>query len=65
MNIIEKVRREKGITQAELAKAACVSQPYIHDLEHGNRGAKRDTLVRIAAALGCTIDDLQNDVSND
>ena len=65
MNIIEKVRREKGITQAELAKAACVSQPYIHDLERGNRGAKRETLVRIATALGCTVDDLLNDVSND
>lgn len=64
MTALEKIRRDKGITQAELAKTANVSQPYIHDLERGNRGAKRETLVRIAAALGCTVDDLQNDVSN-
>jgi len=65
MTAIEKIRREKGITQAELARAANVSQPFIHDLERGNRGAKQDTLIRIAAALDCTIDDLLNDVSND
>lgn len=64
MTALEKIRRDKGITQSELAKTANVSQPYIHDLERGYRGAKRETLVRIAAALGCTVDDLQNDVSN-
>lgn len=59
MTKLEKLRREKGITQAALAEAAGVSQPFIHDLEHGNRGGKRETLERIAAVLDCTIDELQ------
>ena len=61
MTAIERIRRDKNITQADLARIANVSQPYIHDLERGNRGAKRETLVRIAEALGCTVDELLAD----
>lgn len=46
------------MTQTELATRAMVSQPYIHDLENNNRGAKRETLDRIANALGVTVDEL-------
>ena len=52
------IRRERGMTQKALAEAAGVSQPFIHDLENGNRNAKPETLACIAAALGCTIDEL-------
>lgn len=57
-NALEKIRREKGVTQKELAEATSLSQPYIHDLEKGNRGAKRETLFKIAEYLGCTVDEL-------
>ena len=55
---LDRIRREKGITQAALASATNLSQPFIHDLEKGNRGAKRETLNKIAAALGCSVSDL-------
>ena len=58
MNNIKKIREQKGISQIALANAANLSSPYIYDLENGNRGAKPETLMRIAAALGCTVDDL-------
>ena len=61
MTALEKIRREKGVTQAALASATNLSQPFIHDLEKGNRGAKRETLNKIAAFLGCDVSDLTED----
>ena len=58
MTALERIRREKGITQIALANATNLSQPYIHDLEKGNRGAKRETLNKIAAFLECSVNDL-------
>lgn len=62
MTNLERIRKERGITQIELAKLANVSQPFIHDLENGNRGARRETLQRIAAILDCCVDELTAEV---
>ena len=59
MNRIAEIRKEKGITQIELAARSGVSQPYIVDLEHGRRGASPDTWARIAEALGVQVDELR------
>lgn len=59
MNCIKKIREFQRISQKNLAEAANVSQPYLHDLENNRRGAKPDTLMRIANALGVTASDLQ------
>ena len=45
--------------QKELATAANVSRPYLHDLENNRRGAKAETLQRIADALGVEVTELQ------
>lgn len=58
MNNIRRIREERGLTQKALAEAAGVSAPFLYDLENGNRNAKPETWARIAAALGCTIDEL-------
>lgn len=58
MNRIKEVRKAKCMTQVELATRAAVSQPYINDLENNRRGAKPETIERIAEALGVTVDDL-------
>lgn len=58
MTALKVIRQDKGMTQAELAKATNLSQPYIHDLERGNRGAKRETWRKIASALGCKVEEL-------
>lgn len=60
MNKIKELRISKRISQVELANLANVSQPYLFDLENNRRGAKPETLMRIAKALGCTVDDLIN-----
>ena len=44
--------------QKDLAIAANISRPYLHDLENNRRGAKPETLQRIAEALGVTVDEL-------
>ena len=59
MNRIKEYRTKAGMMQGELAKLAGISQPYLHDLEHGNRGAKPETLQRIASALRVSVQDLQ------
>ena len=47
------------VSQTELSGKAKVSQPYLHDLENNRRGAKPETLARIAEALGVTVNDLE------
>lgn len=55
MNRIKKLREALKISQKELSGKAGVSQPYIHDLENNKRGARPETLQRIADALGVTV----------
>lgn len=57
-NRIRELRKAKRLTMTELAVAAGVSVPYMYDLEMGRRGAKPETLYRIAVALECTVEDL-------
>ena len=59
MNKIKVIRLAKEMTQCELAKAAGVTPPFMHDLENGKRNAKPATMRKIAAALGCTVEDLK------
>ena len=59
MNNIKLIREKLGITQKALADAAELSSPFVHDLENGNRNAKPETWERIAAALKCTVEELQ------
>lgn len=58
---IKDIREIMKISQTELAAAANVSQPYLHDLENNRRGARPETLARIAEALGVTVDELVSD----
>jgi transcriptional regulator with XRE-family HTH domain len=58
LNNIKAIREAKGITQKGLAKEANVSAPFLYDLEQNRRGAKPETWLRIADALGCTVEEL-------
>jgi transcriptional regulator with XRE-family HTH domain len=52
---IKQLRKERGMTQAELAKKSGVSQPTISDYENGIAQQHRANVVlRIAAALEVT-----------
>jgi mRNA-degrading endonuclease RelE of RelBE toxin-antitoxin system/DNA-binding XRE family transcriptional regulator len=54
-------RRRRGLTQAALAAAARVSQPFIAQLEAGMRRGDISTYRRLARALSVTLDDLLPD----
>ena len=58
MNRIKKVRQQKKIRQIDLARSAGVSQPFLSDLENNRRGAKEETMQRIAVALGVEVKDI-------
>lgn len=49
-------RHSKGMTQKELAEAACLPQPAIARLESKKNTPKLDTLLKVAAALGCSLE---------
>ena len=48
-------RKAKGLTQRDLAKAAKLTQPVSARLESKKVVPQLDTLLKIAAALGCDL----------
>lgn len=65
MNRIKEIRKEKGLTQKVLAGLAGISQPYLNDLENGNRRGRKATLEKIAAPLGVAVEALTVDDEKD
>lgn len=53
---IRNVRLKNGMTQEQLAEAACLSVPYISHIERGVKRPSLETLVRVAGALHVTAD---------
>lgn len=51
-NKLEIIRKQKGLTQLELAERVGVTQPHISNMEKGDRDIDIEMLVRIAHALG-------------
>ena len=52
MNVIRELRRQAGLTQAQLAAAAGTSQPTIAAYESGTKSPRVRTLWRIARSVG-------------
>ena len=55
---VYRLRTQRGLTQAELARRAGMRQPRIAELERGDASPNQDTLVRVAIALAVDIADL-------
>lgn len=53
-----RLRREKGITQAEMAEMLGVSQPIVSDYERGELRLHGELIVRLAEILDCSADEL-------
>jgi len=49
---VKRVRREKGLTQEQLAELSGFSQQYISGLEQGRRNPTVVSLYELATALG-------------
>ena len=48
-------RHDRGMTQKELAEAACLTQSVIARLENKKATPQLDTLMKVAGALRCDI----------
>jgi transcriptional regulator with XRE-family HTH domain len=55
---VGRIRREKGLTQEQLAEVSGFSQQYISGLEQGRRNPTVVTLYELAMALGVSHLDL-------
>lgn len=55
IDILIEQRHNKGMTQKELAEAACLTQSVIARLENKKAVPQLDTLLKVAAALGCDV----------
>ena len=53
---IAQLRKERGITQQELAERTAMQQGNIARIEAGKYSARYDTLQIIAEAMGLTVD---------
>ena len=50
-HVIREKRIERGMNQAQLAKTAGISQPYVNEIELGKKNPTVDVLIRICRAL--------------
>ena len=55
---IQKLRKEKGLTQKQLADKVRVSSTYIGFIEQGQRNPSINTADKIARVLGVKVKDL-------
>ncbi|MBQ9251608.1 MAG: helix-turn-helix transcriptional regulator [Clostridia bacterium] len=55
---LREIRKEKQITQQALAQQVGVSQGFLSDVENGQCSPGLDVFIRIASALGCSLDNL-------
>ena len=65
---LQSIREQRGMTRRELAQRSGVNFRSIQDYEQGHKrlsSAGGDTLLRLAAALGCQIEELLWDVGED
>ncbi|NCS98802.1 helix-turn-helix transcriptional regulator [Candidatus Parcubacteria bacterium] len=57
-NNLQKIRKEKGVTQEELAKKVGVTRQTIICIEHGNCSPSISVALKIGKTLGVCVDDI-------
>lgn len=61
MSRLQEYRLETGMSQSQLAEAAGVSTRTLQDYEQGRKPIEKaaaETVLRIARAIGCTVEEL-------
>lgn len=53
---IREIREAKGLTQDQLSELAGLSKGFLSDVEHNNKNLSSQGLLRIANALGASVD---------
>lgn len=57
---VQQQRKRRGLSQADLAEATGMSVAYISHIETGIKKASLESVVKIANALGITVDQILN-----
>lgn len=57
--LLTQLYKTKDMTKAELARRACISEVYLHQVFAGRRKPSRDRLLCICAGLGVTLEETQ------
>ena len=57
-NMIQKIRKEKGITKTELAKRAGINIGHLTHIEKGERNPSPETAVNFCKVLDCQFDEI-------
>ncbi len=55
---LKKYRKQKGLTQAQVAKMCGIGQVVYSNYEIGKRNPKPKMLMKLARALNCSVDEL-------
>jgi DNA-binding XRE family transcriptional regulator len=58
MQKLRQTRKAAGLNKSQLARIVGSTQPTISNIEEGRNSPSLDLSLRIAAALGTTVDDL-------
>jgi transcriptional regulator with XRE-family HTH domain len=61
---LKQLRKERGLSQDGLAKAAGLSTDTVAKLERPNKEPSWDTAVKLARALGVSLDDFRDDAES-
>lgn len=62
--VIRRRRKERELTQVQLAEKVGIDQANITRLERGKQGFDSETIFNVAAALGCTLTEIFAEVEN-
>jgi transcriptional regulator with XRE-family HTH domain len=55
---LKTLRKEKGLSQEELAERSGLNRPYISGIEQGKRNVSLEVIEKLAGALGVEIQEL-------
>ena len=61
---VRKLRKERKLTQKQLAELVDVSESAICNIENGKRSPKFETLLKLAEALDCSVADILGEERN-
>ncbi|GAB3835707.1 hypothetical protein GCM10027610_034170 [Dactylosporangium cerinum] len=64
-DVLRRHRLEQGRTLAEVARDACVSMPYLSEVERGRKEASSEVLAAVCDALRIDLADLLAEVGRD
>jgi len=58
MNNLKKIRKEKGVTQDQIARYLNISRAAYTNIENGKRDPDSQTMIRLADYYGVSVDEL-------